>query len=279
MMRIDRFLSETGTASRSDAKKLIKAGRISVNGKVVPDPGEKIDETSDIVNLDNKPILFERFSYFMLYKPAGCVSAARDGLSDTVLDLLKGENTRDLFPVGRLDKDTEGLLLITNDGALAHELLSPKKHVDKTYLAVVDKELSPAETEAFQNGLDIGDAKPTLPAKLEYVPKIVHAPEDAISNEKLAPAKPECIPGDAAILNAPEVSAPHNSLTIEPKSSASYLVTIHEGRFHQIKRMFEALGANVTYLKRLSMGSLHLDESLTPGSYRKLTDKEISNLK
>lgn len=236
MMRIDRFLSETGTATRSESKRYIKSGRIAVNGRIVSDPGEKLDETKDTVTFDGKPVLFERFSYYMLNKPAGCVSATRDGLSDTVLDLLKGENTKDLFPVGRLDKDTEGLLLITNDGALAHELLSPKKHVDKMYLASVDKSLTSDEMDAFRSGLDIGDEKLTLPAKIE-------------------PAS--C--GTA--------------------SGTSYLVTIHEGRFHQVKRMFEVLGANVVFLKRLSMGPLALDEALRPGGYRKLTEEELTQIK
>lgn len=234
LIRLDKYITDCDVASRSRAKKLIGWGRVTVDGRVVRDPSAKVDVTKSSVVVDGEKVSYEQFRYYMLNKPAGCVSATKDKLSSTVIELLKGENTKDLFPVGRLDKDTEGLLLITNDGQLAHRLLSPKKHVDKVYVATVDKPLNKEAMEQFCTGLDIGDDKPTEQAAIEY-------------------------------LEADD-------------STYLYRVTIHEGRFHQIKRMFEALGSNVTALKRISMGSLVLDESLPPGEYRKLTEDELAKL-
>lgn len=229
MIRLDKYLADSGIGTRSEVKKLIKAGRIKIGEVVIKDADFKVDPDNMVVLFDNQQINYEEYLYFMLNKPAGCVSATRDKLSDTVISFLEGEPTRDLFPVGRLDKDTEGLLLITNDGKLAHELLSPKKHVDKVYHATVTHKLSDQDMEKFRTGLDIGDEKPTLPAEIELL------------DEK----------------------------------SITYKVILREGRFHQVKRMFEALGSEVTYLKRMSMGSLMLDDSLEPGEYRRLTDEEI----
>lgn len=230
-MRLDKFLADCMIGTRSELKKMIKNGRVKVNGQVVKDCGMTINETKDQVLFDDEIVEYEKMRYFMLNKPAGCVSATRDKLSDTVISFLEGENTKDLFPVGRLDKDTEGLLLITNDGVLAHNLLSPKKHVDKKYLVHSDKKLSTAEMSKFEKGVDIGDEKPCLPALLEFE-------EDE-------------------------------------KDYFVYYITIHEGRFHQVKRMFEAFGANVIYLKRISMGKLKLDENLAPGEYKKLSIDDI----
>ena len=229
MIRLDKYLADSGIGTRSEVKKIIKAGRIKIGEAVIKDADFKVDSDNMVVLLDNQPINYEEYLYFMLNKPAGCVSATKDKLSDTVLSFLKGEPTRDLFPVGRLDKDTEGLLLITNDGKLAHELLSPKKHVDKVYHATVTHELLDQDMEKFRTGLDIGDEKPTLPAEIE----------------------------------------------LWDENSITYRVVLREGRFHQVKRMFEALGTEVTYLKRMSMGNLLLDENLEPGEYRRLTDTEI----
>jgi 16S rRNA pseudouridine516 synthase len=173
----------------------------------------------------------------MLNKPAGCVSATHDNLHKTVLDLLKDVDTRDLFPVGRLDIDTEGLLLITNDGPLSHNLLSPAKHVNKTYYAQIDGLADESSVKAFASGIDIGDDKLTKPA----------------------------------ILNILDIDTDNGTSTIE--------LTITEGRFHQVKRCFQALGMEVTYLKRISMGSLHLDSSIKPGEFRELTQSEINGLK
>lgn len=236
-MRLDKFLSSAGIGTRSEVKSILKKGRVRVNDVPVKDPSYTLDENSDSVLLDNEPVVYSKFRYYMFNKPAGCVSATKDGLSQTVIDYLKDANTKDLFPVGRLDKDTEGLLLITNDGKLAHTLLSPKKHVDKTYHAYVDKKLTEDEIDAFKSGIDIGDDKPTLPAKISFVD-----------------------------------NADRPGLYL-------YEVIIHEGRYHQVKRMFEAFNGNVVYLRRVSMGPLTLDSSLEEGMYRSLNDDEIERLR
>ncbi len=232
-MRIDRFLVKNSICSRSEAKKIVRSGRVSVNGKTLADPSVHIDEASDEICFDGQIIRYEKFRYYMLNKPQGIVSATEDTGCATVLDLFEGVNKKDLFPVGRLDKDTEGLLLITNDGKLAHELLSPKRHVDKKYYVETNRLLNDEDMRIFEEGVDIGDAKKTLPAKIEKI-------------------------------------------TDQEKNA--YYVTIREGRFHQIKRMFQAFGAGVTYLKRISMGGLVLDETLDPGDFRPLSSDEISLL-
>jgi len=242
-IRLDKYLADCGIGTRSEVKNLIKKGRVELNAKAARDPGLKVDVSYDTVCVDGQNLTYEEFRYFMLNKPQGCVSATRDGLSDTVLDILEDENTRDLFPVGRLDKDTEGLLLITNDGQLGHQLLSPKKHVDKTYIAMVSKELETEQLEQFAAGLDIGDDTPTLPARI------------ALTNLTDHPA----LPADIA-------------------HAAVYEVVIHEGRYHQIKRMFEALASEVVFLKRVKMGSLELDPELEPGEYRRLSEEELKAL-
>ena len=233
MMRLDKFLCEMGVGTRSEVKTFLKKGQVTVNGEVFKKPETKIDENKDIVCYLGQALCYEAVQYFLLNKPAGCVTATRDNLSDTVMSFLPENRRDDLFPVGRLDKDTEGLLLITNDGQLAHELLSPKKHVDKTYFAVIDGEVREEHKQLFLEGLDIGDEELTMPAKLE-------------------------------ILKSGEVSE------IE--------LTIQEGRFHQVKRMFEAIGTKVTYLKRISMGPLVLGD-LKPGEVRILTDSELESLR
>ena len=233
MMRLDKFLSEMGVGTRSEVKAYLKKGQVTLNGEIVKKPEVKIDENNDKVCYLGQVLSYEAVQYFLLNKPAGCVTATRDHLSDTVMSFLPENRRDDLFPVGRLDKDTEGLLLITNDGQLAHELLSPRKHVDKTYFAVIDGEVREEHKQLFLNGLNIGDEDLTLPAKLN-------------------------------ILKSGETSQ------IE--------LTIHEGRFHQVKRMFEAIGTKVTYLKRISMGPLTLG-NLQPGEVRVLTDEELDALR
>ena len=234
MMRLDKYLCETGFGTRSQVKDLLKKGQVMVNGEVVKKPELKINETTDQILCQGKKASYQKNIYLMLHKPAGVVSATEDNRKKTVLDLVRPEDRKNgLFPVGRLDKDTEGLLLLTDDGELAHRLLSPKKHVDKTYYAKIDGQVTEEHVKLFREGLDIGDEKKTLPAVL-------------------------------TILLSGQVSE------IE--------VTIHEGRFHQIKRMFEAVGCKVTYLKRLSMGSLVLDETLPPEEYRPLTEAELEGL-
>ena len=234
MMRLDKYLCETGFGTRSQVKDLLKKGQVMVNGEVVKKPELKINETTDQILCQGKKASYQKNIYLMLHKPAGVVSATEDNREKAVLDLVRPEDRKNgLFPVGRLDKDTEGLLLLTDDGELAHRLLSPKKHVDKTYYAKIDGQVTEEHVKQFREGLDIGDEKKTLPAVLTIL-----------------------------------LSGPVSEIE----------VTIHEGRFHQIKRMFEAVGCKVTYLKRLSMGSLVLDETLPPEEYRPLTEAELEGL-
>lgn len=236
-MRIDKFLANQDIGSRSQVKQYIKKGMISVNGIVCKSPEQKIDENADQISYNGKVIEYQSHHYYMLNKPAGCVSATNDNLHSTVLDLLKDSvPVKNLFPVGRLDIDTEGLLLITDDGELSHNLLSPSRHVAKTYFARIDGLVTEEHIKAFKEGLDIGDDKPTKPGTLV----IKNTDPDAQTSE--------------------------------------ILLTITEGRYHQVKRSFEALGMKVTYLKRLSMGRLTLDESLTPGEFRELTEDELQAL-
>lgn len=230
MIRLDKFLCETGAGSRSEVKGLIKKGRVTVNGAVVKAPETKVDEQGDQIALDAQPLSYEKFVYYMLHKPTGFVTATRDNHEKTVMELLKDAPGKDLFPVGRLDKDTEGLLLVTNDGALSHRLLSPAKHVEKTYLVKTAALVTDEMCRRLEAGVDIGDEKPTLPAKAEQT-------------------------GENGLL-----------------------LTITEGRFHQVKRMLLAVGNEVVYLKRLSMGPLVLDEALLKGEYRALTEKEKAAL-
>lgn len=234
MMRLDKFLCETGFGTRSEVKTLLKKGQVSVNGEIAKKPELKVDENTDEVVCNGRKAAYAALEYIMLHKPSGVLSATEDRHQRTVLDLLEDTVRQDLFPVGRLDKDTEGLLLLTNDGELAHQLLSPKKHVDKIYYAKINGPVTEEQVQKFQEGLDIGEKKPTLPACLKI---------------------------------------------IKSGAESEVLVTIHEGKFHQIKRMFQAIDGQVTYLKRLSMGTLVLDENLRPGEYRHLTEKEITQLK
>ena len=239
MLRIDKYLADCGIGTRSEVKKYIKAKQITVNGGVVTKPEQKIDENVDVVCLKGKEISYEKYVYYLLHKPSGCVTAKQDNVHKTVMEYFPEEiRAKDIAPVGRLDLDTEGLLLFTNDGPLTHHLLSPTHHIPKTYYAVLDKKVPETAVELFKMGVDIGDDKPTLPAELTIMSEEVN--EDG-----------------------------------EKKFSAE--LTIHEGRFHQVKRMFEAVGCTVTYLKRLSMGSLDLGD-LEKGNYRKLSEDEVKIL-
>lgn len=231
-MRLDKFLSECGICSRSESKIFIKKGMITVNGKKAAKGEEKIDPDNDEIMFKGQKIIYAEFEYYMLNKPAGVVSATEDKNDKTVIDLVPKPHAKDIFPVGRLDKDTEGLLIITNDGETAHRLLSPKKHVDKTYFVRTSGgEIGTEEVEKLENGVDIGEEKLTLPAEIE-------------------------------ILKNGEIS--------------ESLLTIREGKFHQVKRMFKAVGREVIYLKRISMGNIKLDESLEKGECRRLTEDEIN---
>lgn len=233
MMRLDKFLTEMGIGTRTEVKKYIKQGKVKVDGETVKLPETKVDAGRQEITYLEHPVQYKAFEYVMLNKPAGVVSATTDAREKTVLDLISEKKRKDLFPVGRLDKDTEGLLLITNDGELAHRLLAPKKHVDKVYYAKVKGVVTERDVIAFAEGISIGQGETAKPAVLEILVS------DVLSEIRL---------------------------------------TIQEGKFHQVKRMFAAVGKEVVYLKRLSMGSLILDESLRPGEYRPLTKEERERL-
>ena len=229
--RIDKILSNLGYGSRSELKKLCKNGLVKVNGKVINNPGVQVDVENDEILFDGEKVVYKEFIYLMLNKPDGYISATFDKRDPIVLDLIdKQDLIFEPFPVGRLDKDTEGLLVLTNDGQLAHRVLSPKKHVPKTYYAKVEGVVTEEDVKAFAEGVTLDDGYETMPAELE-------------------------------ILKSDEISE------IE--------LTIHEGKFHQVKRMFESVGKKVVYLKRLSMGKLKLDEGLALGEYRELTEEEV----
>lgn len=233
-IRLDKYLADMQVGTRSQVKEYIRKGRITVNDLKVKASDLKVNSDTDVIFFDGHNIAYEEFEYYILNKPAGVLSATRDKHAETVLDLIEDKLRKDLFPVGRLDKDTEGLLMITNDGALAHDLLSPKKHVDKTYYARINGQILPKHVTEFAEGLTLDNDFKTLPAKL----KILKSGEES---------------------------------EIE--------ITIHEGKFHQVKRMFEKIGTEVVYLKRISMGTLVIDKNLEPGEYRKLTADEVNSLK
>ena len=235
--RLDKILADSGLGTRSSVRDLIKSGKIKVNDVTQKDPGKKVDTDKDRITCGGEDISYSEMVYYMLNKPAGVITATEDKNQKTVLDLITDKKRRDLFPVGRLDKDTVGLLLITNDGALSHRLLAPGKHVAKKYLVRVDGVITEEISSAICSGVDIGDDKPTAPAELENVRQVE---------------------ADGIVYEAE--------------------ITITEGRYHQIKRMFEAFGLNVIYLKRLSMGSLTLDPKLEEGEWRYLTDEELKRL-
>lgn len=240
MERLDKILSNYAGLSRSDAKSALKAGRVKVNGTVVTDPALKAADT-DEVSLDGKVLVRQKYRYFLLNKPAGYISSTEPEPGDTspnVITLFKNEGVKGLFPVGRLDKDTTGLLIVTNDGELGHRLTAPGKHVDKTYIAKVRGELKESAIEAFAKGFEFKEFT-SAPAKLEILE---------------TGSEPEC--GEYAVAK----------------------VTIHEGKFHQVKRMFQKVGCEVVELKRISMGALNLDETLKPGEYRELKPEELKNI-
>lgn len=228
-MRLDKFISDGAALTRTQARKIIKEGRVRCGEKIIKDAASHVDENDEIY-IDNNSVAYKRFIYIMLNKPQGYVSATEDKRQNTVLQLLDASYSRyKLFPAGRLDIDTEGFLLLTNDGELAHNLLSPNKKVGKTYFLRLQQPISDEEIKKLEDGVDIGECI-TKPAKAERV------------------------------------------------SPCEINLTITEGKFHQIKRMAQAVGNTVTYLKRLSYGQLYLDETLKPGEYRSLSEKEIEHL-
>ena len=233
-LRLDKYLADMGIGTRSELKLWIRKGRVMVNGEVCKKPEAKVFIDKDEIMFDDSKVGYAKYIYFMLNKPAGVVSATKDNVSKTVLELITDKQGKDLFPVGRLDKDTEGLLLLTNDGDLAHQLLAPKKHVDKVYYAKVQGKVTKEDKDAFLSGVLIDEDYVTLPAQLNIIKS------DEISEIEL---------------------------------------TIQEGKFHQVKRMFDAVDKEVIFLKRISMGGLSLDPELQPGEFRRLTDAEVEYLK
>ena len=233
-MRLDKFISTTTTLSRAEAKKVIKKG-ILINDKLIKTPDYKIDEFKDQVIVNGNRLVYQKYVYIMMNKPKDTVSATEDAIERTVVDILRDEDRiYKVFPVGRLDKDTEGLMLLTNDGELAHKLISPKKDVEKKYYVEVSGELKNEHLKIINEGVILEDGYRCKPARLEIL--------------------------DSS----------------EGNSKANIFIT--EGKFHQVKRMMKSLGATVTYLKRLSIGSLKLDENLKLGEYRYLTDDELNKL-
>lgn len=234
-MRIDKMLANLGYGSRKEVKKILRNGNVTVNGKTVKDAKEHVDPADDTVMIFGETVHYREFIYIMMNKPPGVISATEDFQDETVVDLLEiNDAVFEPFPVGRLDKDTEGLLLLTNDGQLAHQLLSPKRNVPKTYFAVINTEVTEDDIEAFRHGVTLDDGYLTKPGELNILKSGIRS-------------------------------------DIE--------LTITEGKFHQVKRMFQAVGKKVIYLKRLSMGPIELDETLELGDYRELTDEEVNLLK
>lgn len=230
-LRIDKILSNLGYGSRAELKVYCKKGMVKVNGKVISNPGTQVDTDVDKIEFNNEVVNYREFVYIMMNKPDGYLSATFDKRDPIVLDLIDSSYLAfEPFPVGRLDKDTEGLLVLTNDGQLAHRVLSPKKHVPKTYYAKIEGRVTEEDIKAFESGVTLDDGYETMPAQLKI---------------------------------------------LESGEQSEIELTIHEGKFHQVKRMFESVGKKVVYLKRLSMGKLMLDENLNLGEYRELTDEEV----
>lgn len=229
-MRLDKYLCLLEVGTRNQVKSYIRQGLVTINGSPAKRPEQKVNEESDIITFRGKELCYKEFYYYMLNKPSGVVCATRDNTAGTVVELLGPDRREDIFPVGRLDKDTVGLLFLTNNGELAHRLLSPKHHVDKTYLVTVEHSLSAEDIRRMEEGVDIGEERLTMPAKVE------------ISKE------------------------------------GQILLTIREGKYHQVKRMMQAVDNEVIALKRIAFGGITLDENLKPGQYRELTKQEVDIL-
>ena len=234
-MRLDKVLSNSGFGSRSEIRTLAKEGLIKVDGSTVYETSMHVDPENSNIEIRGTLLNYRRFIYVMMNKPAGVISATSDNKLRTAIDLLPEEfSCFDLFPAGRLDIDTEGMLLLTNDGQMAHDLLSPKKHVDKRYFAIIDGVVTDNDIKRFKEGVDLDDGYRTMPAELEIIK-----------------------------------SGPRSEIEL----------VLHEGKFHQVKRMFEAVGKKVNYLKRIQMGGLKLDNALEPGECRELSTDEVVLLK
>lgn len=274
-LRLDKFLADMGRGTRTEVKNMIRKGRVTINGVTEKKPEKKVRIPEDTVNLDGTAVCYAQKEYYLLNKPAGVVSATEDKRYPTVLSLIREESRRDLFPVGRLDLDTEGLLLLTNDGALAHRLLAPKHHVDKVYYAVCAGRVPKEAIESFQQGLRLSDGLTCLPAELRIL-GYERAEEERAESGRDADVG-NLVDGEKnTVIGAnpgEEWESTAKTGGNHPEITKIELV-LREGKFHQVKRMMEEFGCPVLYLKRLSMGPLTLDASLGPGEYRKLTKKE-----
>lgn len=310
-MRLDKFLADMGVGSRSDLKKAIRKSLVTVNGAVEKDPGAQVS-AEDHICFDGAEIRYAEQQYYMLHKPAGVLSASEDRRQTTVVDLIRDAAStdasaanasaadlhaadghddgriarstedervrKDLFPVGRLDKDTEGLLIITNDGPLAHQLLVPKHHIDKTYYAIVTGTITEDDQRAFTRGIRYDEKLTALPATLRVLStgKTVAALRRALgftaTSERLLRTR---LAGPAFIGSKEPADIMDDTLVSEVE------ITIQEGKFHQIKKMVKALpgGKEILYLRRITMGALRLDPALAPGEFRKLRQEEIKILK
>lgn len=236
-MRLDKLLSHSGYGSRKEVKQLLKKSVVTVNGSRVKDGKQTVAEATDQVVVEGQLVCYQANFYYLLHKPKGVISATEDAAHRTVLDLLSKEDYRsDLFPVGRLDKDTTGLLVITNDGEFSHNLLSPKKHVAKRYAAAINGRVTVEDCQVFAEGVALSSGEVCQPAQLEIV------------------------------------------FVDQENQTSQTKVTIREGKYHQVKRMFEAVGKQVTELHRETMGELSLDPALAPGQYRRLTEAELALL-
>ncbi|MDO5707491.1 MAG: pseudouridine synthase [Andreesenia angusta] len=232
--RIDKILGNMGYGSRKELKKIAKTGAIRVNGKPIKDSSTKVDPDEEEIYFYDEEVIAREYIYLMLNKPKGFISATEDYLHDTVLDLIdQNYLIFDIFPVGRLDKDTEGLLILSNDGQFAHNILSPKKNIKKKYYAIIDGRVNEEDIELFEEGIVLDDGYQTLPADLKI---------------------------------------------IKSGRNSEIELIITEGKYHQVKRMFEAIDKKVIYLKRLSIGGLNLDKNLELGEYRELNEEEIKNI-
>lgn len=237
-MRIDKLLAHSGFGTRKEVKQVIKKKFVEVNGEIVKTPKQHVDPEKDEILVGGEPLDYQEFVYFMLNKPDGVISATEDEAHMTVLDLLEpADLVQEPHPVGRLDIDTEGLLILTNDGKLTHQLISPNRHVDKRYYADIEGVVTEEDHAAFEKGVVLDDDYETMPAQL------------------------------------------HILSTDETEGTSKVEVIVQEGKFHQVKRMFKAVGKEVVYLKRLAMGNVTLDDTLELGQYRELTKEEIEELK
>ena len=235
IQRLDKILANMDFGSRKEVKKLIKSGAVQIDGNITTDAESKVDPEKQAIKVNGTLINYRKYVYLIMNKPQGVITATEDSRSSTVLDLIDEEYLCfDISPVGRLDKNTEGLLILTNDGEMNHSLTSPKKGVDKVYYAEVSGRVNSKDIKLFKRGITLKDGYKALPADLEI---------------------------------------------IEESDISKIKVTVREGKYHQVRRMFEAVSKKVIFLKRLSMGSLELDEDLEPGEYRELTEREIEELK